>query len=337
MEQTLGKRIVQHRKRLGMTQDKLAEHLGVTAQAVSKWENDQACPDITMLPKLAEIFGISADVLLGLKEEEEQVYVAEPVTEDSGHGDHGNVEFKMNWDNGRKGTLGFALWILATGGLLLAANILNRNAGFWDILWPTGLLIFGLFGLFPDFSFFRLGCALFGAYSLADCLNFAPFQLGKELILPALLLIFGLSLLADALKRPRRSKFTVTSASPRNHGKFKSHCTMEGTHFICATSFGEDHRTITLPSLSSGEASVSFGELTVDLTGCGSIANGCHIDASCSFGELKVLIPRSCRVEPTSRTAFADVECHGHSNPDATATITMDCNANFGEISIRYI
>ena len=40
MEQTLGKRIVQHRKRLGMTQDALAEKLGVTAQAVSKWENE---------------------------------------------------------------------------------------------------------------------------------------------------------------------------------------------------------------------------------------------------------------------------------------------------------
>ena len=40
MEQTLGKRIIEHRKRLGLTQDRLAEQLGVTAQAVSKWENE---------------------------------------------------------------------------------------------------------------------------------------------------------------------------------------------------------------------------------------------------------------------------------------------------------
>ena len=77
MEQTLGKRIVHHRKRLGMTQDRLAEQLGVTAQAVSKWENDQACPDITMLPKLAEIFGITTDELLGIS----TVHQAEVVTE----------------------------------------------------------------------------------------------------------------------------------------------------------------------------------------------------------------------------------------------------------------
>ena len=50
MEQTLGKRIEENRKKLGLTQDQLAEKLGVTAQAVSKWENDQSCPDITMLP-----------------------------------------------------------------------------------------------------------------------------------------------------------------------------------------------------------------------------------------------------------------------------------------------
>ena len=73
MEQTLGKRIVHHRKKLGLTQDQLAEQLGVTAQAVSKWENDQSCPDITMLPKLAAIFGITTDALLGSTP-------AEPVT-----------------------------------------------------------------------------------------------------------------------------------------------------------------------------------------------------------------------------------------------------------------
>ena len=64
MEQSLGKRIVQYRKQMGLTQDQLAEQLGVTAQAVSKWENDISCPDINMLPRLAEIFGTTTDTLL---------------------------------------------------------------------------------------------------------------------------------------------------------------------------------------------------------------------------------------------------------------------------------
>ena len=69
MEETLGKRIVSHRKKLGMTQDQLAEKLGVTAQAVSKWENDLSCPDIAMLPKLAALFSTTTDALLGIVKE----------------------------------------------------------------------------------------------------------------------------------------------------------------------------------------------------------------------------------------------------------------------------
>ncbi len=64
MENSLGKRIQAARKRLGMTQEQLAERLGVSGQAVSKWESDISCPDITALPTLADIFGISVDELL---------------------------------------------------------------------------------------------------------------------------------------------------------------------------------------------------------------------------------------------------------------------------------
>ena len=64
MESTLGKRIAAYRKQMGLTQDQLAEKLGLTAQAVSKWENDQTCPDISLLPPLATLFGISVDQLL---------------------------------------------------------------------------------------------------------------------------------------------------------------------------------------------------------------------------------------------------------------------------------
>ena len=67
MEKTIGKRIVQNRKRLAMTQEQLAEQLGVTAQAVSKWENKSALPDIMILPKLADYFGVSIDELMDYK------------------------------------------------------------------------------------------------------------------------------------------------------------------------------------------------------------------------------------------------------------------------------
>lgn len=61
---TLGSRIVKLRKEKGLTQEELAEKLGVSAQAISKWENDVSCPDITLLPALAGILGVTTDELL---------------------------------------------------------------------------------------------------------------------------------------------------------------------------------------------------------------------------------------------------------------------------------
>lgn len=64
MADTLGSRIAEYRRAKGITQDQLAEYMGVSSQAVSKWENDLSCPDITLLPKLADYFGITIDKLL---------------------------------------------------------------------------------------------------------------------------------------------------------------------------------------------------------------------------------------------------------------------------------
>jgi len=64
MTETIGKRISNLRKEKGITQEDLAERLGVTPQAVSKWENDISYPDITLLPRLAEILVVTVDELL---------------------------------------------------------------------------------------------------------------------------------------------------------------------------------------------------------------------------------------------------------------------------------
>ena len=68
----LGKEIARYRKNLGLTQEALAQELGVTNQAVSKWELDQACPDIALLPKLADLFHITLDELFGRKAADNQ-------------------------------------------------------------------------------------------------------------------------------------------------------------------------------------------------------------------------------------------------------------------------
>lgn len=72
--ETIGKRIAQLRKQKNLKQDDLAQKLSVSPQAVSKWENDQTCPDISLLPQLAEELGVSVDVLLS-GEKAPQVHV----------------------------------------------------------------------------------------------------------------------------------------------------------------------------------------------------------------------------------------------------------------------
>jgi transcriptional regulator with XRE-family HTH domain len=68
-KQTLGMMISSLRKEKGMTQLELAEKMGVTDKAVSKWERDLSFPDISSIPKLAEIFEISVDELMQVKTE----------------------------------------------------------------------------------------------------------------------------------------------------------------------------------------------------------------------------------------------------------------------------
>ncbi len=61
---TLGRRIQALRRQQGLTQEAFSEMMAVTPQAVSKWENDQSCPDIMALPHLAGSLGVSIDLLL---------------------------------------------------------------------------------------------------------------------------------------------------------------------------------------------------------------------------------------------------------------------------------
>ena len=70
MKETFGQRFSRLRKNLGLKQDDIAEKVNISAQAVSKWENDLSAPDISTLPILADILNVSLDELLGREVEE---------------------------------------------------------------------------------------------------------------------------------------------------------------------------------------------------------------------------------------------------------------------------
>lgn len=332
MEETLGKRISANRKKLKLTQDQLAEQLGVTAQAVSKWENDQSCPDITILPQLADIFGISTDELLG-RESQQFVFEGKVVDEKETLLDNDIV---LHHIGDKQGAIALAFFVLLVGTLALLAKLLSWDVSFWNILWPSALLVFGLSGVFTKFSVFSLGISLFGGYFLINNLGIWTLDIASELIFPIVILLFGLSLLIDALRKPRKPHFSFTYNSGESK-KAHSNLTESHEHFDCSVSFCENTYTVTLPRLSSGDASLSFGELTLDLTQCDEIVSGCELKLSCSFGELTILVPKSCRIVSDISTAFGSTEFVGQPEADASTILNVDGSASFGSIEIRYI
>ena len=69
---TLGQRLQNARKEAGLSQEELAEQLGVSRQAVSKWENDSGYPEMEKMIRLSQIYQVSLDYLVGNEQEQEQ-------------------------------------------------------------------------------------------------------------------------------------------------------------------------------------------------------------------------------------------------------------------------
>lgn len=69
----INEQIAKLRKQKEITQEELAVAIGVTNQAVSKWESGQCCPDIQLLPDIAKYFGISIDELMGVEAPKKEI------------------------------------------------------------------------------------------------------------------------------------------------------------------------------------------------------------------------------------------------------------------------
>ena len=78
----LSERILQFRKALGLSQEQLAEQVGVSRQSISKWETGQSAPELDKVVALSRIFGISTDELLGnTPQKQENLSTANPIND----------------------------------------------------------------------------------------------------------------------------------------------------------------------------------------------------------------------------------------------------------------
>lgn len=147
---TLGERIRWHRGRKGLSQEALAEQVGVSRQAVSKWETDAAAPELDKLVALARAFGITTDQLLTEEIPKEETEREAPPLED--RLDHaagwlGRQIRRWSWLSG----VYLTLWGMGTALIGTLAY-----AGFKRVLFPMGLqdsVVLEMLDLEPSYTF----------------------------------------------------------------------------------------------------------------------------------------------------------------------------------------
>lgn len=331
--ESMGKRITALRKEKGLTQEQLAEKLGVSAQAVSKWENDVSCPDISILKELAAVLGVSTDELLGAKPLEPRVVVVDAGKDKSQSSGKG---FSVHYDgDDKKEGIWFAAVLILIGlaFFLSRTNILPVGAGvsFWNIVWPAVLIGVGVSWFMHDFSPLGFGVALLGLYYLLFHLGATTFVLSWGVIWPVLLVLLGLTILLDKLVPNRKRRHWHGEHTPVSDYKV----TDGYVDYDCA--FSEENRRVESVDFSGAHIEISFGKSVFDMTGVQTVRPGARIDADVSFGTLEMLVPRTVRVETSADKAFGSVQKFGEPDNNAEYSVQLCGSISFGSLEIRYL
>lgn len=328
-QMSMGKRIMTLRKAAGMTQEQLSSLLGVTPQAVSKWENDISCPDVTMLPHIAEVFGTSTDSLLGREDIDAEAVRAAYAKEN-------NQKTQIS-----KSGMWFGALVVVAGLALLCGQFMDVAIKPWGVIWASILLVLGTIWMLRRFSFLNLGVVLLGLYLLMTNLGVVlPFTLTWAMGVPVFLVLLGLTILWDHLfPRPYKEEewehWNRNSDFMRRHAESKFSDT-DG-HINMKSSFAENNYVAAASRFQGGEMEVHFGHGVLDMRNVQSAADGAVLHAEVSFGCAELWLPRTLRadLQQVSKSA-ADWEEHGACNTDAKVIRVMG-SVSFGTIEVHYM
>jgi transcriptional regulator with XRE-family HTH domain/predicted membrane protein len=346
-KETLGKRIAQLRKAKGYTQEQLAEKVGVSAQAVSKWENDISCPDITLLPLLADLFGVTVDELLGVKPVEPHVIVLdkdERKDDDQAKGNRDGFYWEWNKGSGKWSTIAFCIGMILVCLLFILRRMTPLFPDFveggitlkaWNYVWP--LLVFTA-GLITLGSSTAAGIAImaFGGYEFVRR-TLLPY--GISLIgIPwyVILLIFAVALLVITIYHEIRGKRVYREHNGKHVKAPVMDVSQEDDRLEADMSFGSGVITYESETLKGGNIDTNFGEYTVDFTNVKTFAENCLVDVSQNFGSLTILLPRKVNLVKSSDTSFASFAVIGNADPDADQRVIIRGDVNFGTLQVKY-
>ena len=329
-QETLGRRIAALRKARGWTQEQLAEKIGISPQAVSKWENDLSCPDISTLPLLADLFGVSTDELLGVRPADPHVVVLDQDKE------HGKGDFHWEWKAGGHSAVAVSVTAILVGITLLWRELdparFPAETGAWQLVWPILVFGFGLAVLLGRRSAVRIGFGsvlmLYGGYQFLYTLCGMPENWLKISWYAALLVLAIISLSVSLYRK-------ITGKKKPRAGKTPTlECDTQNGRFRVDASFGSE--TITAPAgpLTGADIDTSFGDYTIDMTHTAFEANAV-IKADVCFGNVTLLLPAGITVIENKDLSFGACSVHGTA-PGTGTTVYLTGDVSFGNLDIRY-
>lgn len=331
-QQSMGKRIMQLRKEKGYTQEQLAEMMGVSAQAVSKWENDVSCPDISILPQLAEKLGVSTDELLGVKPIEPKVVIVDAQKNSK----DGDGSFSVSWDgvdHAKKDGVWFAILITVLGLAFLVQRLGLVSFGIWSIVWPAVIIGLGVSWMVKRFSFFALAVAGLGVYFLLFNLGQISLVLTWGIIWPSLLVLLGLTILYETLI-PHKHKWCGVNVVGSKDKRSQYREENGFVSYECA--FSEENRRVAVEDFLGGDIDLSFGKSELDLTNVKRVSPNAKLDVDVSFATFDLIVPKTMRIFLKSDKSFGSIQMNGEPNAGAMLTLVVDGDVSFGTMNILY-
>lgn len=338
MEQqmTLGKRIAMLRKNQGWTQEQLGEKVGVSAQAVSKWENDLACPDITTLPILADLFGITTDELLGIKPIEPHVVVLDKEPENE---EDGKSRFELHLDHhDRWHSVCVCIMAILICVMLIVRSttpLFNRDGiNVWNYIWPIAVFSLGLMCVRKNIIF-GIACMVVGIYEFIWFGWGVPFEIKWYVILLVLAIAYLVRILLEKLgviHSESKSYVTINGKPAHRVSEYS-----DTDNFLKAElDFGSSSIVYPYDILRGMDVETNFGDHRIDLRNVQTFENNPVLNIEVNFGNVIVLMPENVRLYKDSDTAFAALRVKGEPRTDASQIAYLKGDINFGNLEILY-
>lgn len=337
-KETLGKRIAELRKRKGMTQEQLGEKVGVSAQAVSKWENDLSYPDITLLPVLSDLLGASVDELMGVKPIDPKVIILDKEEKT----DEGKAKWNWEWNVGRWPTIASCIGLIMICMVFLLHGMFHLfpygdfgelKLNGWGYVWPLLIFTLGLSSINSSLTVSIVLMAL-GGY---EFIRRVIYPYGTHLIgIPwyVILLVFAIAVLIKTIIRNVRPHDYYD-----RHKKGKTpvmEMSTENDYLDLDMSFGSGEVIYDREVFTGGTVDSSFGDYTIDLTGVKTFTSGCVLEVDESFGNLTILLPRHVKLVKSSENNFAAFSVTGEPDLDVAQQIIVKSEVSFGSLQVVY-